>query len=130
MGAFQRVLILAVTSAGLATQGVLAAEYASEQDYLQEFPVVLSASRLSQPLSEAPNAVPVIDREMIKASGFRNIADLFRLVPGMFVGYENGHFPIIAYHGSIEQYSHRMQVLVDGRSVISPAIQQRDLGGY
>ena len=124
MGAFQHGLILAVSLAvslaALASQNLWASEYASEQDYLQEFPVVLSASRLSQPLSEAPNAVTVIDREMIKASGFRNIADLFRLVPGMFVGYENGHFPIVAYHGSIEQYSHRMQVLVDGRSVYLP----------
>jgi iron complex outermembrane receptor protein len=113
-------LAIAILLAGLPTQNAKAAAYPSEQDYLQEFPVVLSASRLSQPQSEAPNAVTVIDREMIKASGFRTIADLFRLVPGMYVGYENGHFPIVAYHGSIEQYSHRMQVLVDGRSVYLP----------
>ena len=120
MRAFRYRLAFAISLAGLAAQSVAASEYSSEQAYFQEFPVVLSASRLSQPLSEAPNAVTVIDREMIKASGFRNIADLFRLVPGMFVGYENGHFPIVAYHGSIEQYSHRMQVLIDGRSVYLP----------
>jgi len=117
---FQR-SIFAIAS--IACQGIAvanAAEYASEQAYLEEFPVVLSASRLSQPQSEAPNAVTVIDRAMIKASGFRNIADLFRLVPGMFVGYQNGHFPIVGYHGSIDQYSRRMQVLVDGRSVYLP----------
>jgi hypothetical protein len=34
---------------------VWAAADPSEQDYLQEFPVVLSASRLSQSLSDAPN---------------------------------------------------------------------------
>jgi iron complex outermembrane receptor protein len=61
---------------------VCAADYTSEQGHLQEIPVVLSASRLSQPLSESPNAVTVIDRAMIKASGFRTIPDLFRLVPG------------------------------------------------
>lgn len=94
----------------------------SEQEFLQEFPVVLSASRLSQPLSEAPNAVTVIDREMIRASGFRTIADLFRLVPGMYVGYENGHTPIVAYHGSTDKYSRRMQVLVDGRSIYLPPL--------
>lgn len=106
--------------AGLTARCAMAESYPSEREYLQEFPVVLSASRLSQPQSEAPNAVTVIDRAMIEDSGFRTIADLFRLVPGMFVGYENGHFPIVAYHGSIEQYSHRMQVLVDGRSVYLP----------
>lgn len=98
----------------------------SEQAYLQDFPVVLSASRLSQPLSEAPNAMTVIDRSMIKASGFRTIADVFMLVPGMYVGSLNGHSPIVAYHGSTEEYSRRMQVLVDGRSVYLPPFSTVD----
>lgn len=62
----------------------------SELDYYQELPVILSASRLSQPLSEAPNAMTVIDRKMIIASGFRTIPDLFKLVPGMYVSYYKG----------------------------------------
>lgn len=98
----------------------------SEQAYLQDFPVVLSASRLSQPLSEAPNAMTVIDRSMIKASGFRTIADLFRLVPGMYVDNLNGHTPVVAYHGTSDHYSRRMQVLVDGRSVYLPPFSSVD----
>lgn len=98
----------------------------SEQDYLQEFPVVLSASRLSQPLSETPNAVTVIDRAMIKASGFRTIADLFRLVPGMYVDYKDGYTPFISYHGASDEYTRRMQVLVDGRSVYLPPFSTVD----
>ena len=98
----------------------------SEQSYLQDFPVVLSASRLSQPLSEAPNAMTVIDRNMIKASGFRTIADLFRLVPGMYVGNLNGHTPVVGYHGSTEEFSRRMQVLIDGRSVYLPPFSTVD----
>jgi len=89
----------------------------SEQDYFQEFPVVLSASRLSQPLSDAPSAVTVIDREMIVASGFRKIPDLFKLVPGMYVSYYKGSQAIVSYHGTQDQFARRMQVLVDGRSV-------------
>lgn len=92
----------------------------SEIDYLQDLPVVLSASRLNQPLSETPNAVTVIDRGMIKASGFRNLPDVFRLVPGMFVDNFDGHTPIVAYHGTTDEFSRRMQVLVDGRSVYLP----------
>ena len=98
----------------------------SEQAFLQDFPVVLSASRLSQPLSEAPNAMTVIDRNMIKASGFRTIADVFRLVPGMYVGNLNGHTPVVGYHGSTEEYSRRMQVLIDGRSVYLPPFSTVD----
>lgn len=98
------------------------AEYSSEADYLQEFPVVLSASRLSQPLSEAPNAMTVIDRNMIVASGFRTLPDLFKLVPGMYVSYYKGSQAIVSYHGATDQYSRRMQVLIDGRSVYLPPL--------
>lgn len=102
---------------GVTAQGVWGADYSSEQDYLQEFPVVLSASRLSQPLSEAPSAMTVIDREMIAASGFRKIPDLFKLVPGMYVSYYKGSQAIVSYHGTSDQFARRMQVLIDGRSV-------------
>lgn len=98
----------------------------SEQAYLQDFPVVLSASRLSQPMSEAPNAMTVIDRDTIHASGYRNIADLFRLVPGMYVGYQDGYSPFVSYHGSTDNYARRMQVLIDGRSIYLPPFGQVD----
>ena len=122
--AIKRLLI-----AGLVTHLPLShaeASAPSEQVYLQDFPIVLSASRLSQPLSEAPNAMTVIDRSMIKASGFRTIGDLFRLVPGMYVGNLNGYSPIVGYHGATEQHSRRMQVLVDGRSVYLPPFSSVD----
>jgi iron complex outermembrane receptor protein len=92
----------------------------SEDEFLGEVPVVLSATRLEQPEWEVPSAVTVIDREMIRASGARDVADLFRLVPGMQVGYQYGHRPVVTYHGLSDQGSRRMQVLVDGRSIYSP----------
>lgn len=98
----------------------------SEEAYLQDFPIVLSASRLSQPLSEAPNAMTVIDRDTIHSSGYRNIADLFRLVPGMYVGYQDGHSPFVSYHGSTDNFARRMQVQIDGRSVYLPPFGQVD----
>lgn len=94
----------------------------SEEYYLQEFPIVLSASRLPQPLAEAPNAMTVIDREMIKTSGLRTIPELFKLVPGMYVSFNSGNEPFVAYHGSTDNLARRMQVLVDGRSVFMPPI--------
>lgn len=110
-------LAIAVLITGAIVHSACAAEGASEQSYFQEFPVVLSASRLSQPLSEAPSAMTVIDREMITASGFRKIPDLFKLVPGMYVSYYKGSQAIVSYHGTSDQFARRMQVLIDGRSV-------------
>jgi iron complex outermembrane recepter protein len=90
------------------------------QDYFAEFPVVLSASRLMQPVQEAPAAVTVIDREMIRASGARQVAELFRLVPGFLVTYRNGHSPTVTYHGLADTYARRLQVMIDGISIYSP----------
>lgn len=90
-------------------------------NYFDEFPVVLSASRLVQPAQEAPAAVTVIDRDMIRASGARQIAELFRLVPGFQVSYRNGHSPIVTYHGLADPYARRLQVMIDGISFYSPA---------
>ncbi|MDH5484776.1 MAG: TonB-dependent receptor, partial [Gammaproteobacteria bacterium] len=93
----------------------------TEDLFHDEMPIVLSATRLSQPLSESPVAMTVIDRQMIDASGARSIPDLLRLVPGMQVGHFDGNTPVAAYHGHAGEDSKRMQVLIDGRSVYVPS---------
>lgn len=93
----------------------------TESDFFDEMPVVLSVSRLSQPVNEAPAAVTVIDQEMIRASGFRDIPDLLRLVPGFSVAYTRDNTWAIGYHGMADAFSRRFQVLVDGRSIYSAA---------
>ncbi|MHB1188502.1 TonB-dependent receptor plug domain-containing protein [Thiobacillus sp.] len=105
---------------------VLACQHAAqaaitEADFLDEMPVVLSVSRLSQPLNEAPAAVTVIDRDMIRTSGFRDIPDLLRLVPGFSVAYTRDNTWAIGYHGMADAFSRRFQVLVDGRSIYGSA---------
>ncbi len=92
---------------------------ASELDFVGDLPIVLSVSRLAQPLSEAPGAVTVIDAETIRLSGARQLADVFRLIPGFQVG-AMGSATRVYYHGVFEQFGQHMQVLVDGRSVYSP----------
>ncbi|MFO6421347.1 TonB-dependent receptor plug domain-containing protein [Hylemonella sp. W303a] len=93
----------------------------SEQDYLEpQVPVVLTVSRLPQRLEEIPGAVTVIDREAIRASGARDVADLLRLVPGFSVSnsFEEGA-SAGSYHGLRSTFPNQMQLLVDGRSVYS-----------
>lgn len=100
------------------------AEPQPESAFFSDFPTVLTVSRLEQSSAEAAAAVSVIDRETIHASGARNIPELLRLVPGFQVAPVNGHLHTATYHGLADQYSRRMQVLVDGRSVY-----QRVIGG-
>lgn len=93
----------------------------SEADYFAEQPVVLSASKMSQPVNRAPAAVTVITREMIEASGFRHLVDVLRLVPGFLVGWSGGNMPAATYLGLSDAFPHWMQIMVDGRSVYNPA---------
>lgn len=95
-----------------------------EDDYIGEVPNVLSVSRLSQPKSDAPSAVTVIDRETIRASGIVDLPEIFRLVPGFYVGANAGYVHntnhVVSYHGMNSAYAGSMQVLIDGRTVYSP----------
>lgn len=94
---------------------------AEEGLYFSDLPVVASVSRLPQPLADAPTAVTVIDRDLIKASGARDLNDLFRLVPGFQTYPNNTDAARVTYHGlTDEDYSPRLQVLIDGRSQYSP----------
>ena len=93
----------------------------SEDDYFANVPVVLTASRLDQPLNEAPGAITVIDCHTIRLSGARTLAEVMRLVPGYLAGGFNGANPVAAYHVPLDDYGTRNLVLIDGRSVYSTA---------
>lgn len=92
----------------------------SEREFFADIPLVYSASRLPQQPQDSAGAISFIDREMIRASGARDLTDLFRLVPGFQVGTTSGGRSVVAYHGLSGQISQRMQVYVDGRSLYAP----------
>ena len=92
----------------------------TESDFFDDFPVVLTATRLKQSKKNSPTATTIIDREMIEASGFTDIVDLLRLAPGMLVNYDSGHIGNAGYQFLFDRYTVRLQVLVDGMSVYTP----------
>ena len=102
----------------------VAAQSLTEDDYLGEVPKALTVSRLSQSPVDAASAVTVINRETIRASGIVDLPEIFRLVPGFYVGtnagfvYNTNH--TVSYHGMTTAYSGTMQVMINGRSVYSP----------
>ncbi|MBS1197041.1 MAG: putative TonB-dependent receptor [Proteobacteria bacterium] len=114
--------ILLLFLAGNAGSALAAKNSLSEADYFPELPMVLSASRLPQSLHDAPGSMTVIDRETIKRTGARDLADVLRWVPGFQVaqgtGYTNA--PAATYHGLWTRASTGLQVMVDGRSYYSP----------
>lgn len=104
---------------GLSQGSAVFASELSEQDYFSELPTILTVTRLAQPLSDTPGAVTIIDRETIRRSGARELADVLRLVPGYLVGGRNGANPMVAYHVPLDSYGKRNLVLIDGRPVYS-----------
>jgi iron complex outermembrane receptor protein len=105
----------------LPTVPVQALDYTAEADFFGESPIVLTVSRLHKPVSQSPASVSVIDREMIRNSGARELADLFRMVPGFIISDFLGHTPVVTYQGLGQIFHRQMQVLIDGRSVFIPS---------
>jgi iron complex outermembrane receptor protein len=85
-------------------------------------PIVTSASRLSESVLSSPSAVTVLDQALIEASGFTEIADLMRLVPGFIVSHAWGGNLAVINHGEGSELPNRMQILIDGRSTYTNAL--------
>jgi len=81
---------------------------------------VTSVSKREQKTSQAAAAIFVISREDIRSSGALNIPDLLRMVPGLDVAQIDAAKWAISSRGFNGQYSNKLLVLVDGRTVYSP----------
>ena len=81
---------------------------------------VTTVSKKEQKLSQTPAAVFVITQEDIRRSGMTSLPDVLRMVPGLQVGQIQGGAWAVSARGFNDQYSNKLLVLVDGRSVYSP----------
>jgi len=81
---------------------------------------VTSVSRRPQQLSDAAAAIYVITREDIRRSGATSIAEALRLAPGLQVASINANTWAISARGFAGEFSQKMLVLIDGRSVYTP----------
>lgn len=95
-------------------------QYSTASEYLGGASIIASATRLAQPVNEAPAAITIIDKDLIEALAYTDLVDLFRHVPGMTAAHFTGNKHSINYRGLRDLESRRMQVLVDGRSVYNP----------
>ncbi len=95
-------------------------------EFFPELPIVTSASRLAESVLKSASAVTVIDRTLIEASGFVELVDIFRLVPGFQVAHVNGHTYAVTPHGGGWEYPNRLQLLIDGRSTYLSSLSAID----
>ena len=77
---------------------------------------VTSVSKKEEKLWTTGAAVFVLTQEDIRRSGYTNIPDLLRLVPGVNVARMNANVWAISIRGFNDVYANKVLVLVDGRS--------------
>ncbi len=77
---------------------------------------VYSASKHTQPASQAPSSVTVITQEEIKRYGYRNITDILNSVPGFYETYDRNYsYMGVRGFGRPGDFNSRILVLVDGQ---------------
>lgn len=86
---------------------------------------VTSVSKTPQPLSKAPAAVYVITHEQIMRSGATSLPEALRLAPNLEVTQVTASDYVVSARGfngapRAQNFSNKMLILIDGRSVYSP----------
>lgn len=102
--------------------------FEADYSFLLEEPVpeVLSTTKLRQPKSRVPGTTTVIRGSLIRDLGILNLEEVFRLVPGMTVGYIGSNSPVTSYHGTVAYEQRRLQIQIDGRTAYQPSLSDVD----
>ncbi len=82
---------------------------------------VTSVSKKETDSFASPAAISVITQDDIQRNGFTSIPDALRMVPGMDVAQINASQWAVSSRGFNGQLADKLLVLVDGRSVYTPA---------
>jgi iron complex outermembrane recepter protein len=82
---------------------------------------VTSVSKMSQRAFDSAAAVFVITQQDIRRSGVTTIAEALRMVPGMVVARIDANKWAVSARGFNSRFANKMLVLVDGRTVYTPA---------
>ncbi|MGA1867675.1 MAG: TonB-dependent receptor plug domain-containing protein [bacterium] len=81
---------------------------------------VLTATRRPDSIYESPAAMYVLTQEDIRRSGMTLLPECLRMVPGMQVARMSSSDWAISSRGFQRQFSNKLLVLMDGRSIYTP----------
>lgn len=87
---------------------------------------VATPTKMAQSIKDVPSAVTIIEGDTIRRLGYTNIPDILRLAPGFVTAQGNAWDYRVAYHGTNNFNTRRMQVLVDGMSVYRSGLAKVD----
>lgn len=81
---------------------------------------ITSASKKPQSIQDTASAVSILTYKDIVKSGVTNIPDALRMIPGLQVARVDANKWAISSRGFNSNFSNKLLVLIDGRSVYSP----------
>jgi iron complex outermembrane receptor protein len=81
---------------------------------------VTSGAKKVEPMQRTAAAIFVITGEDIRRSGATTLPDVLRMVPGLDVAQIDGSSWAVSSRGFNSEFSNKMLVLVDGRTIYSP----------
>jgi len=81
---------------------------------------VTSVSKKAEKASEAAASIYVVTSEDIRRTGVTSIPEALRMVPGLSVAQLNSHKWAVGARGFNEEYTNKLLVLIDGRTVFNP----------
>lgn len=111
-GIYFWVVILILLGSGIFLNGQ------QKEDLLfEEIPVVITAARKEQPITQSPATITVIDWDDIRLSGANSIPDVLRAVAGVDVMSISLRDKQVGVRGLNGAQNNKLLVMVDGRSV-------------
>jgi outer membrane receptor for ferrienterochelin and colicins len=107
----------------------LAASSQQRELLLFEDVPVSAAAKHEQSTREAPSAVTVITREEIRRFGYRNLAEVLRSVPGVYISNDR-NYTFLGVRGFLRpgDYSDRALLLVNGHTYNDDVYQEAFIG--
>ncbi len=82
-----------------------------------EIPIVVTAARREQKITDVPYAISIITQEDIRRAGARSVPEALRLVPGMDIASLHFGTYAVSPRGFHAMLANKTLVLVDGRQI-------------
>ena len=114
------VIVLAVVQLGLPASATSSDLASLSLEDLMEIEVDL-VSRQPERVLDVPAAIAVLTTDDLRRAGVRELPEALRLVPGMHVGRVDANKWAVTTRGFNSLFANKLLVLIDGRSVYTPA---------
>jgi len=95
-------------------------EEQSELSLFENIPVVVTASKKPERITETPSIISVITEDDIERMGARDIMDVLRTIPGIEIMKDAWNVSQIAVRGLRTETSAGVKILVDGHALNDP----------